>query len=55
VERYVSLVAHNDMKPTMMRFVAKHLEFFRERQIITTGSTGKALEEKLGLEVACKV
>ena len=55
VERYVSLVAHNDMKPTMMLFVASHLEFFRQRQIITTSSTGKALEEKLGLEVACKV
>ena len=54
-ERYVSLVAHNDMKPSMMVFVATHLEFFKQRRIVTTGSTGRALEQKLGLDVALKV
>ena len=53
--RYVALVAHNDMKPTMMAFVAIHVEFFRGCNIVTTNSTGKSLEGKLGITVGLKV
>ena len=53
--RLVALVAHNNMKPSMMNFVAKHIDFFKTVSIVTTGSTGSALEKKLGLTVACKV
>ena len=53
--RLVALVAHNEMKPTLMSFVASHLEFFREVKVVTTGSTGMALEKALGLKVANKV
>jgi len=53
--RLVALVAHNNMKPAMMAFVAKHREFFKTVQIVTTGSTGGALEKKLGLKIARKV
>lgn len=51
----VALVAHNNMKPSMMNFVAKHRDFFKTVQITTTGSTGGALEKKLGLKIARKV
>jgi len=54
-ERFVSLVAHNEMKPAMMAFANKHFAFFSKRRILTTGSTGRALEEKLGLTIAHKV
>ena len=38
-----------------MMFVAKHRDFFKTVQITTTGSTGAALETKLGLKIARKV
>mmetsp|Transcript_4057 Transcript_4057/g.10703 ORF Transcript_4057/g.10703 Transcript_4057/m.10703 type:complete len:348 (-) Transcript_4057:75-1118(-) len=53
--KLVALVAHNNMKPSMMSFVAKHRDFFKTVQIVTTGSTGAALEKKLGLKIARKV
>ena len=51
----VALVAHNKMKPQMARFVELNVEFFKHCRIITTGSTGKTLEDKLGLHVYQKV
>lgn len=53
--KLVALVAHNDMKPSMMQFVAENSSFFRAINIVTTGSTGAALEKKLGLHIAHKV
>jgi len=53
--KLVALVAHNNMKPGMMAFVAKHRNFFKMVQIVTTGSTGASLEKKLGLQIAHKV
>lgn len=49
------MVAHNKMKAQMSNFVEQHVEFFKHCRIITTGSTGKTLEEKLGLPVYHKV
>jgi hypothetical protein len=49
------LVAHNKMKAQMSNFVERNLEFFKHCRIITTGSTGKTLEDKLGLDVYHKV
>ena len=51
----VALVAHNKMKAQMAAFVEKHIEFFKLTRIITTGSTGMTLEQKLGLTVYHKV
>lgn len=53
--KFVALVAHNEMKPSMMNFVKKHLAFFSGCRIVTTGSTGAALEKKLGLKITLKV
>jgi len=46
----VALVAHNEMKPSMMVFVKENLEFFKKVKIVTTGSTGRALSS-LGITV----
>lgn len=54
-DKYVALVAHNNMKPSMMAFVEKHHTFFQTCKIVTTQSTGRALEQKLGLSVTEKV
>merc|ERR1711988_1054630 len=42
-------------KPAMMAFVAAHLDFFRAARIVTTGSTGRALESGLGVKIDTKV
>eukprot|EP00548_Thalassiothrix_antarctica_P013064 CAMPEP_0194166010 /NCGR_PEP_ID=MMETSP0154-20130528/1754_1 /TAXON_ID=1049557 /ORGANISM="Thalassiothrix antarctica, Strain L6-D1" /LENGTH=577 /DNA_ID=CAMNT_0038876583 /DNA_START=63 /DNA_END=1796 /DNA_ORIENTATION=- len=46
----VSLVAHNNMKPSMMKFVKDNITFFSRVKLVTTGSTGRALKS-LGLKV----
>ena len=53
--RLIALVAHNNMKPSMLRFVIKHASFFKQVQIVTTGSTGAVLEKALNLKIAHKV
>lgn len=39
----VGLVAHNNLKPSMMRFVKSNIDFFKRVKIVTTGTTGRAL------------
>jgi len=51
----VGLVAHNKMKRQMVSFVEDNMDFFRKCRIVTTGTTGRTLEESLGLPVALKV
>ena len=46
----VALVAHNNMKPSMIKFVKDHLKFFSRVKLVTTGSTGRSLAA-LGLNV----
>jgi methylglyoxal synthase len=46
----VALVAHNNMKSSMLKFVKKNLHFFKRVNLVTTGSTGRALSS-LGLNV----
>jgi methylglyoxal synthase len=53
--RLVALVAHNNMKPSMLQFVSENQAFFQRVSIVTTGSTGTSLENALGLCVARKV
>ena len=49
--KYVSLVAHNEMKNVLINFVAGNKEFFSGLPLVTTGSTGRSLKNKLGIEV----
>lgn len=49
--KYISLVAHNEMKPSLIKFVEDHRNFFGKMPLVTTGSTGKAMTESLGIPV----
>lgn len=49
--KFVSLVAHNDMKNVLINFVGGNKEFFAGLPLVTTGSTGRSLKNKLGIEV----
>ena len=47
----IALIAHDRQKPEMLQFVRRHLDFFRTRRLVATGSTGKLLADDLGLEI----
>jgi methylglyoxal synthase len=47
----IALVAHDAKKDDLLAFVRRHLEFFRARRLVATGSTGRLLADELGLEV----
>lgn len=49
--RFVSLVAHNEMKSVLLKFVEEQHDFFSQVPLVTTGSTGKSLEQRLGIPV----
>ncbi len=49
--KYIALVAHNQTKEVLINFVADHLIFFNTLPLVTTGSTGRALKGKLGIDV----
>mmetsp|Transcript_8143 Transcript_8143/g.9392 ORF Transcript_8143/g.9392 Transcript_8143/m.9392 type:complete len:310 (-) Transcript_8143:314-1243(-) len=46
----VGLVAHNNLKASIMKFVKENIKFFKRVKLVTTGSTGRALNG-LGLTV----
>ncbi len=47
----LALIAHDAKKDDLIAFVRRHLEFFRQHQLVATGSTGLRLSEELGLAV----
>ncbi|MEL6496096.1 MAG: methylglyoxal synthase [Cyanobacteria bacterium J06623_7] len=49
--KYISLVAHNEMKQSLIKFVEDHRNFFGRMPLVTTGSTGKAMTDSLGIPV----
>jgi len=50
VTKCLALIAHDGKKSEMLAFVRKHLEFFKERNLLATATTG-SLVESLGLTV----
>ena len=49
--KYISLIAHNEMKQSLIQFVEDHRNFFGKMPLVATGSTGKAMTEGLGIPV----
>lgn len=47
----IALVAHDRMKPQMIKFARKHVGILKNMEIVTTGTTGKLIEENTGLKV----
>ena len=47
----LALIAHDERKDDLSEFVAKHLEFFRQHQLVATGNTGGRLHQETGLEI----
>jgi methylglyoxal synthase len=47
----IALIAHDEKKRLLIEFMRERLDFFREQQLVATGSTGALIEKELGLPV----
>ena len=43
----IALIAHDRMKPQMIKFVRKHV-CLSQMELVTTGTTGKQIEDNTG-------
>ena len=53
--RYLALIAHNNMKESLMEFCSMHTNKLEKFPLIATGSTGSMLYKKTGLCLSKKV
>ena len=53
--RYFALVAHNEMKPSLVDFAKSHTDKLRRFHLIATGTTGIKLFQETGLMLSRKV
>jgi methylglyoxal synthase len=49
----LALIAHDRKKDDLVAFVLRHREIFERMPLVATGSTGRLLEEKAGLDIDC--
>lgn len=47
----IALVAHDHKKDELLRWVKKHKAILSQHQLIATGTTGKLIENEIGVEV----
>jgi methylglyoxal synthase len=47
----IALIAHDDEKPEMIDFASDHKSYLRDIEIVTTGTTGKRIEDETGVDV----
>ncbi|TVT29550.1 methylglyoxal synthase [Salinicoccus cyprini] len=51
----IALIAHDEKKDDLLRFIDKHLVFFRNQELYATGTTGGRIIEHTGLDLhRCK-
>lgn len=49
--RRVALVAHDNCKKHLITWVSAHVDTFRQCELVTTGTTGRLIEDATGLKV----
>ena len=49
----LALIAHDQKKTALLEFVLRHRDVFERFPLVATGSTGRLIGEKLGLNVEC--
>lgn len=47
----IALIAHDNKKEDIIKFVLKHKDILKNHDLIATGTTGKKISESTGLEV----
>src|SRR5436309_16058907 len=49
----LALIGHDQKKAALVEFVLRHRDVFERHQLVATGSTGRLIAEKVGLNVEC--
>jgi len=49
----LALIAHDQKKTAMVEFVRRHRDVLARTKLVATASTGRLLNEQLGLDVEC--
>lgn len=49
----IALVAHDGKKAALLDWIAKHRQFFADKKLVATGTTGKLISERLQQQVQC--
>lgn len=47
----IALIAHDQLKPTLLEFVRQHRDLFAAHPLVATGSTGRMIADELDLEI----
>ena len=47
----IALIAHGNMKDEIVTFVKENLDFFKDFELVATGTTGKRIAEATGLTI----
>lgn len=47
----IALIAHDKMKPEIVKFCKRHVDFLQKCTLIATGTTGQRIAEATGLQV----
>jgi methylglyoxal synthase len=47
----VALIAHDNMKPVLVAWAARHVDKLKKYKLVATGTTGKRVEEATGLKL----
>jgi len=47
----IALIAHDDEKPEMIDFANEHKSYLQDIEVVTTGTTGKRIEDEVGIDV----
>jgi methylglyoxal synthase len=50
----IALIAHDDEKPEMIDFASTYDDYLADIEVVTTGTTGKRIQEETGIDVERK-
>ncbi|MCP3898500.1 MAG: methylglyoxal synthase [Desulfobacteraceae bacterium] len=53
--KYLALIAHNEMKNSLVNFVEQHIDLINNFPLVATGTTGQILYKNTGLVLSRKV
>ena len=51
MKKKIALIAHDKKKDDLVKFVKEHVEFFRNYELVATGTTGGRIMEATGLNI----
>jgi len=52
-QKRIALVAHDNMKPLLLKWIEKHKQLLAGQKLTATGTTGKLIAKQLDVDVHC--